>query len=139
MYSLNLVLKIISILAEAKTNKKKQTTNQKHEENFKSQCLNLTKHRNSVVPRTIHSLALAARLRPVTTGRPFQLFSCLLQYEGTAAARAAMGEASKRDFAERHNAVLLTVLVPRLQKEVHEDSRTLLKTTVIFWGTNRIR
>lgn len=137
MYFLNLVLKIMSILAEAKT--KKQTTKQKHEKNFKSQCLNLTKHRNSVVPRTIRSLALAARLRPVTTGRPFQLFSCLLQYEETAAARAAMGEASTQDFAGRHNAVLLTVLVPRLQKEVHEDSRTLLKTTVIFWGTNRFR
>lgn len=127
--------KIISIPAKAKTatTTKKQPTNQKHfhkENRLKSQHLNLTKYRNSLVPRTIRSLALVARHHPVTTDRPFQLFSCLLQYEGTAAARAAMGEASKRDFAERHNAVLLTVLVPRLQKEFHEDSKTLLNATL---------
>lgn len=55
---------------------------------------------------------LAARPHPVPTDRPFLLSFCLLQYEGTAAATAMMGEASKQGSAERHNAVLWTVLVP---------------------------
>lgn len=70
----------------------------------------------------------------MTKDWPFQLFFCLLQSEGTAAAMAVKGEASKRGFAEKHNAVLWTVLVPTYQKVFHEDSNTLLKAALQVMG-----
>lgn len=66
----------------------------------------------------------------MTKDWPFQLFSYLLQCEGTAAATAAKGEASKQGFAERHNAVLSTALVPRCQKVFGEDSNASLQAVL---------
>ena len=43
---------------------------------------------------------------------------------------AVKGEASKQGFAERHSAVLWTVLVPRFQKVFYEGSNTLLKAAL---------
>lgn len=83
-----------------------------------------------MIPLTTRSLALAEGLHPVTKDWPFQQFFYLLQSGETSAAMAVKGEASKRGFAGRHNAVPLTVLAPRCQKIIFEDNVALLKAAL---------
>lgn len=46
------------------------------------------------------------------------------------AATTVKGEASKQGFAEKHSAVLSTVLVPGCQKVFYEDSNALFKAAL---------